>query len=99
MSFALLLSLSTVSLSTVSCSSDSGTSDEVASFDAAAQSSADARRQTDAAANGPDAMAQSASLPGWMLEDIQPLSPQFGEVYGLNAFPDKIRVAVLVAGF
>ena len=46
-----------------------------------------------------DATQEAAVLPTWTLEDIQPLSPMFGQTYGLSSFPDKIVVALLVAGF
>ncbi len=57
-----------------------------------------ANRVADAAPSAPDAV-PTFVLPSWSLEDIQPQSPQFGQVYGLNAFPEKILVAVLVEGF
>jgi hypothetical protein len=53
----------------------------------------------DGAPGAIDAMQEAAVLPTWTLEDIQPLSPQFGQTYGLSSFPDKIVVALLVAGF
>lgn len=53
----------------------------------------------DAMPSGPDAMAAAVQIPEWTLEDIQPASPKFGEVYGLDEFGGKIVVAVLVEGF
>jgi len=47
----------------------------------------------------PDAPPQTASIPTWTLEDIQELSPRFGQTYGLEAFTDEIVVALLVEGF
>ena len=92
-----LLSFVLASLCFAGCSSE-----EV--FDVAADAprstqTADASATAiDAAPGAPDAV-PFVGIPIWSLEDIQPQSPQFGEVYGLNAFPDKILVAVLVEGF
>lgn len=49
----------------------------------------------------PDAMeiAEVGQLPTWALRDIQPLSPNFDQTYGLDSFPEKTVVALLVAGF
>ena len=38
-------------------------------------------------------------LPVWKREDVQPQSPRFGEVYGLDSFGSKIVVATLLEGF
>jgi hypothetical protein len=46
---------------------------------------------------GPDAMA--VGLPTWMLEDVQPQSPRFGQTYGLEAFSGSHVVVTLVEGF
>jgi hypothetical protein len=53
----------------------------------------------DAMPTGPDAMAAAVQIPAWTLEDIQPESPKFGQVYGLSEFNGKILIAVLVEGF
>lgn len=65
-----------------------------ATADASSQNGA-----ADGAAISIDAMPEVLTLPTWQLEDIQPLSPMFGQTYGLDSFPDKIVVALLVAGF
>jgi hypothetical protein len=41
----------------------------------------------------------ASALPKWSLEDIQPNSPMFSQTYGLDVFPEKTVVALLVAGF
>ena len=38
-------------------------------------------------------------IPSWTLEDIQPASDRFGDVYGLDHFEGEVLVAVLVQGF
>lgn len=53
----------------------------------------------DAMPSGPDAMQAVVLIPDWTLEDIQPESPKFGQVYGLSEFNGKILIAVLVEGF
>lgn len=53
----------------------------------------------DAMPSGPDAMQAVVQIPDWTLEDIQPESPKFGQVYGLSEFNGKILIAVLVEGF
>lgn len=87
--------LAAVSLGGCSDSSDDDQADAASnsiSVDAAAGDS-------DAMSTAPDAMAAAIQVPGWTREDIQPNSPRFGEVYGLNEFNGKILVAVLVQGF
>ena len=41
----------------------------------------------------------STARPLWTLEDIQPESARFGDVYGLEHFEGEVLVAVLVQGF
>ncbi len=77
---------STGDVTQVDASSNSGASDASTSL-------------ADANPNAPDGMTVSGSLPSWTLEDIQPMSAQFGQTYGLSAFSGKILVAVLVQGF
>ena len=43
--------------------------------------------------------ARKATLPTWMLEDIQPQSPRVGQTYGLQTFGGKIVVVTLLEGF
>lgn len=40
-----------------------------------------------------------ATLPTWMLEDIQPASPRVGQTYGLDSFSGKVVVVTLVEGY
>ena len=40
-----------------------------------------------------------AQAPQWQIEDFQPQSPWFGEVYGLDKFKGKVTVMVLLAGW
>ena len=54
----------------------------------------------DAANSAPnDAVAEIRWIPTWSLEDIQPMSPRYGQMYGLDAFAGKTLVVVLVQGF
>jgi hypothetical protein len=46
-----------------------------------------------------DGATQSAMLPTWQLEDVQPLSPRAGQTYGLEAFSNHIVVVTLAEGF
>lgn len=39
------------------------------------------------------------ALPGWMLEDVQPLSPRANQTYGLDAFRGKPIVVTILQGF
>ena len=39
------------------------------------------------------------TYPSWQLEDVQPDSPSFGDVYGLDAFAGKPLVVSLLLGF
>jgi hypothetical protein len=48
------------------------------------------------AAGGDAAM---VGLPTWMLEDVQPVSPRFGQTYGVDTFNGKIIVVTLLEGF
>lgn len=83
-----------------SCGGSSGDNDrDNTAPDAMAQTDASPESGSDAMPSGGDAMPSATTLPGWMLKDIQPLSPRFGETYGLSAIEDKILVAVLVQGF
>jgi hypothetical protein len=51
-------------------------------------------------AGAPADLAMVASqLPSWMLEDVQPLSPRTGQVYGLSEFLGRTLVVTLVEGF
>ena len=43
--------------------------------------------------------AREARLPTWMLEDVEPTSPRFGQTYGLDVFTDHTVVVTLVEGF
>ncbi len=46
-----------------------------------------------------DAPALGATLPTWMLTDVQPASPRTGQTYGLQVFTGKIIVVSLLEGF
>jgi hypothetical protein len=96
MSTIATLGLLTTSLLALGCTASAvdGPDMTPASVDASSPNNA-----PDGAANIADAMPQSLALPSWTLEDIQPLSPMFGQTYGLSSFPDKTVVALLVAGF
>ena len=59
--------------------------------------SADAAAVEDSVDAAPDN--NQALRPTWSLEDIQPISPMFSQTYGLDVFPQKTVVALLVAGF
>jgi hypothetical protein len=52
-------------------------------------------------ANGTDGGTDAAAvgLPTWMLEDVQPVSPLFGQTYGVDTFAGKIIVVTLLEGF
>jgi hypothetical protein len=49
--------------------------------------------------SGPTADARLATLPTWMLEDVQPESMRFGQTYGLDVFSGSTVVVTLVEGF
>ncbi len=96
-----LLSFVLASLSFAGCSSEEVfdvAADAPTSNQAADASASAADADPGAADAAPDAV-PFVGIPSWSLEDIQPESPQFQVVYGLNAFPQKILVAVLVEGF
>ena len=99
LSFALVAALGFGALGFGACSSDDDEADPAdaasngVSIDAAPGGGADAMP------TGPDAMQAAVQIPDWTLEDIQPESPKFGQVYGLSEFNGKILIAVLVEGF
>ena len=53
----------------------------------------------DAPSRSIDAPAAGATLPTWMLTDVQPASPRTGQTYGLQTFAGKIIVVSLLEGF
>lgn len=48
---------------------------------------------------GASTPSESYRYPAWELEDIQPLSPQFGKTYGLEAFRGRTLVVALFEGY
>jgi hypothetical protein len=99
-SFALISALGVGALSFGACSSSDD--DEADPADAASNGAtidAASGGGADAMPSAPDAMQAVVQIPDWTLEDIQPESPKFGQVYGLSEFNGKILIAVLVEGF
>ena len=93
--------LSLVLVTALSVAACSSSDDDSEPADAAANNAITdaAPGAADAMPTGPDAMQAALQIPDWTLEDIQPASPKFGQVYGLNEFNGKILIAVLLEGF
>ena len=75
---------------------DSGTSVDVGTIDGA---SVDATSADTVASCNHAAQCVGAAMPTWKLEDVQPKSAQYKQVYGLSGFVGKVTVLALLSGW